>query len=137
EDPAAVAFVAHRVLRSPSPGVMAGTLRLIGAGFRRDEVGDYVIFHHWKPPDPPIRPISTVGWSVRASAHNEVASRAFDRRVWTTWRVPKTDQAWLELDLGQVYSLAQITAALGPLAPDVPLGLRVETSRDGRGWDRA
>jgi hypothetical protein len=138
EDPDAVALVTHWALQSPSPEVLAATLALMGAEARQDRVGDYVIFHHFHPPDPRLRPIPSAGWAARASADSEHARLAFDRQVWTRWSTTKEGREWFELDLGAVYPLTQLTLETGPFpALDAPAGLRVETSPDGRVWDTA
>jgi 4-amino-4-deoxy-L-arabinose transferase-like glycosyltransferase len=137
-DPAAVAIVTHWALQSPSPEVLAGTLALMGAEARQDRVGDYVIFHHFRPLDPPVRPIAAAGWAARASTDSDHAGLAFDRKVWTRWSATKEGREWFELDLGAVYRLTRLTLETGPFPPyDAPAGLRVETSPDGRVWDTA
>jgi hypothetical protein len=133
----AVAIVAHWRLQSPSPELVAATLRLMGAEAAQDRVGEYVIFHHVRPPDPRVRPIPPARWSVRASTHPAEAEATFDRRVWTRWTAPKQSGQWLELDLGASYRLVQLTLEAGPFWSDGPDGLRVETSPDGRTWDVA
>ncbi len=137
DDPAAVAIVTHWRLQSPSPEVLAETLRLMGAEAQEDRVGDYVIFHHVRPPDPRVRPIPSAGWSARASSDPEGARLAFDRQVWTRWSAAKAGTEWLELDLGAVYRLAQLTLETGPFSLDGPAALTVETSPDGRIWGTA
>jgi hypothetical protein len=137
DDPAAVALVAHWTLQSPSPEVVTATLQLMGAEVRADRVGEYVIFHHARPPDPRVRPIPPIGWSARASAHAEQAPRVFDRQVWTRWSTTKQGGEWLELDLGRSHRLAGLTLEAGPFPIDGPAGLRVETSPNGRVWDIA
>ncbi|HEV8308722.1 MAG TPA: discoidin domain-containing protein, partial [Methylomirabilota bacterium] len=137
EDPGAVAIVTHRVLRGPEPDAMAQSLRLLGAEVEREEVGEYVIFHHARPPDPRIRPIPPTRWSARTSWEADAARFAFDRQIWTRWTARKAGPEWFELDLGAVHRLAQVTLATGPFPGDAPVGLRVETSPDGRVWDIA
>jgi 4-amino-4-deoxy-L-arabinose transferase-like glycosyltransferase len=137
EDPAVVAIVAHWALQNPSPEVLVETLRLMGADARQDQVGDYVIFHHFRPPDPRIRPIASAGWTARASANSESAPLAFDRQAWTRWSATKEGGEWFELDLGRIHRLTQLTLETGPFPPDGPAAIRVETSPDGRVWDTA
>jgi hypothetical protein len=136
EDPAPVAIVTHRVLKGPAPDAMAAMLDLIGARARVETVGDYVVFHRFEAP-PPVEPIPSARWSARGSAGTGEPTRAFDRQVWTTWTAPRTAGSWLELDLGAVYRLAQVSLEATPVDTDVPVGLRVETSVDGRAWERA
>jgi hypothetical protein len=138
DDPSAVAIVTHGVLRNPDPDTMAETLALMGADFKRDTAGHYVIFHHVRPPDLRLRPVAPAGWTARASTHAEEAVFAFDRRVWTRWTAPQARGEWLEVDLGRAHPVAQVTLEVGPFPrSDSPGGLRVETSLDGRAWDFA
>jgi hypothetical protein len=133
DDPSAVAIVTHRALQGPHPDVMAQTLGLLGAQYRREDVGDYAIFYRFAAPGP-VSPISPTGWVTRASSSADVAPRVIDRRTWTRWVVPQGLDHWFELDLGRPYPVAQITLAAGPWPSDAPAGLRVETSLDGRMW---
>ncbi|HWC04909.1 MAG TPA: glycosyltransferase family 39 protein [Methylomirabilota bacterium] len=135
-DPTAVAIVTHRALRRPSPEVAARALDFIGARYQRDDVGDYAIFHHFVPPGP-TRPIPPSEWTARASSGGDAASRVFDRRVWTRWAAPQRTGEWLEVDLGRAHPVAQVTLVAAPWASDAPIGLRVETSADGRAWRTA
>jgi hypothetical protein len=137
EDPDAVAIVAHWRLQSPSPEVVAETLRLMGAEARQERIGDYVVFHHVRLPDLRVRPVPPVGWAARASAGAEQAGRVFDRQVWTRWSASKQGGEWLLLDLGRAHPVAQLSLEAGPFRRDGPAGLRVETSADGRVWDVA
>ena len=135
-DPAAVAIVTHRVLRRPAPETMAAMLDLIDARARVETVGDYVIFYRFQAP-PPVEPIPATRWSARVSTNAATAALAFDRQVWTAWTAPRTAGSWLELDLGAAYPLAQVSLEATPVDSDVPVGLRVETSVDGRTWEPA
>jgi hypothetical protein len=137
EDPAAVAVVTHWGLQSPSPEELAATLRLMGVAAAEEQVGHHVIFHGFQAPDGRLAPIPPAGWSARASVHGEDAAAVFDRRVWTRWSAPKQGGEWLEIDLGRVHRLAQLTLEAGPFPRDAPASLRVETSLDGRRWDVA
>jgi hypothetical protein len=136
DDPAQVAIVTHRVLQGPAPDHMARMLELMGARSRQESVGQYVIFHHIVPPDPPVRSIPPVGWRASASSSAGTAERAFDRRVWTWWKAPKLDGEWYQVDLGAPRSLAQFDLLVAPEAVDAPLGIRVETSLDAHDWER-
>jgi Dolichyl-phosphate-mannose-protein mannosyltransferase/F5/8 type C domain len=134
EDPSTVAIVTHQRLRSPSPDDMGRMLALIGGRPERAAVGDYVIFHHIVPPDDRVRPISPTGWRATASTDPQGAARAFDRQVWTGWTTQKRDGGWYRLDLGRPYTLAQLSLLAAPDPANTPVGLRVETSLDGRAW---
>ncbi len=133
DDPSTVAFLTHGALRRPHPDVMAQALALAGVRYEREDVGDYAIFHGFGAPGP-VKPIVPAGWVARASSRTEAAGLALDRRVWTRWTAPQRPGQWFELDLGQPYSVAQLTLAAAPWPSEAPVGLRVETSVDGSTW---
>ena len=133
DDPSAVAIVTHRALRRPHPDVMAQALELAGARYKREDVGDYAIFHGFVAPGP-VKPIVPAGWVARASARTEAAALALDRRVWTRWAAPQRPGQWFEVDLGRPYPVAQLTLVAAPWPSEAPEGLRVETSVDGSTW---
>jgi hypothetical protein len=135
EAPETVAIVTHRVLKVPDPSEIARALERIGGTAQKTIAGDYVIFHHFVPPDPRIRPIPSTGWRARASSATEDAALAFDRRTWTRWAVPKRPGEWIELDLGQARPITQVSLLSAPWTADAPPGLRVETSEDGQHWE--
>ena len=137
ETPGAVALVAHHRLKGPDPEVLARELARIGGTVERSVVGDYVVFHHFVPPDPRVRPVAAVGWRASASSDSEHAALAFDRRAWTGWAVPRRTGEWIEIDLGQARPLTQVSLLTGPSTGDSPGGLRVDVSEDGRRWETA
>ena len=137
ETPDTVALVTHRRLRAPDPEVLPPELARIGGMAERSVVGDYVVYHHFVPPDPRIRPVAAAGWRARASSDAEHAALAYDRRTWTRWAAPKRAGEWIEIDLGQARPLTQVSLLAAPTTADAPGGLRVETSQDGRRWETA
>jgi hypothetical protein len=135
EAPERVAIVTHRVMKGPDPRDMARALARIGGMAQQTVVGDYVIFHHFVPPDPRVHLVPATGWRARASSDAEAAALAFDRQVWTRWSAPKRPGEWIELDLGQARPITQVSLLSAPWAADAPPGLRVETSEDGQRWE--
>ena len=91
------------------------------AGYSRDDVGDYSIFHSFVAPGP-VTPIAPAGWVTRASAEPEAARLALDRRVWTRWAVPQRPGQWFEVDLGRPYPVAQLALVAAPWVSDAPEG---------------
>ena len=134
----AVAIVTHRAMDGPA---RRGDER--GASPDRREaltvarVGDYVIFHHFVPPDPRSRPVPSTGWRARASSAAEDAALAFDRRAWTRWEAPKRPGEWIELDLGQIRPITQVSLLSAPWTADAPPGSASRpprTASAGRRW---
>ena len=134
DTPETVAIVTHRRLQNPDPSQMARDLARIGATAQQSVVGDYVVFHHFVPPDPNVRAVSTAGWRARASSGQEFAALAFDRQVMTYWSAPKRPGEWLEVNLGRVRQITQVSLLSAPKPGDAPSGLRIETSLDGQRW---
>jgi F5/8 type C domain/Dolichyl-phosphate-mannose-protein mannosyltransferase len=132
--PEKVAIVTHRVMKGPDPREMAIALARIGGRAQQAVVGDYVIFHHFVPPNPAVRPIPTADWHVRASTASADASLAFDREVWTRWVAPKRPGEWIEVDFGQTRQVTQVSLLAAPWVADTPVGLRVETSDNAQSW---
>jgi hypothetical protein len=137
ESPETVAIVTHQRMRGPAPGDMAKALERIGGTAQTATVGDYVIFHHFVPPDPRMRPVAVAGWRAWASSATEAAPLVFDRQTWTRWMAPKNPGEWLEVDLGRARPITQVSLLSAPWTPDSPSGLRVETSEDGEHWQTA
>jgi hypothetical protein len=137
DDPARVAIVSRPAMDRELPAELAEGVRRTGGGAAVSRAGDYVIFHDFVPPDPRIRPIPSTGWRARASAATEDAALAFDRRVWTRWTAPRLPGEWLELDLGRIQPVTQVSLLAAPDTADAPLGLRVETSRNREHWQTA
>lgn len=134
EDPASVAIVTNRALKNPEPPVMAQGLRLLGAAFQQDGIGEYEIFHHFVAPSPLLQRVPATHWRARASSGVDGAHLAFDRRAWTRWTAPKRPGEWFELDLGQAVPLAQTSFLAAPWTAESPGGIRIETSMDGDQW---
>jgi hypothetical protein len=134
-DPSRVALVTHRRLGRPAPGDVAAGLTALGVESRREEIGDHVVFHGFRPPGGPVRLIDRAGWSATASVGAPAAALAFDRRVWTRWAGPQTPGTWFTLDLGQPRIVAQVTLEGGLPVLDAPRGLVLRTSTDGVRWD--
>jgi hypothetical protein len=137
EAPETVAIVTHQKLQNPKPSQMARDLARVGGAAQQSVVGDYVVFHHFVPPDPNVRPVSTAGWRARASSGESSAAWAFDRQVWTRWSAPSRPDEWLEIDLGQARPITQVSLLAATQPADAPMGLRVETSLDGERWSTA
>ena len=137
ETPDAVALVAHHRLKGPDPEVLARELARIGGTVERSAVGDYVVFHHFVPPDPRIRPVAAAGWRASASSDSEHAALAFDRREWTGWAAPEAHRRWIEIDLGQARPLTQVSLLAGPPPATRPRASASRSPQDGRRWETA
>ncbi len=80
------------------------------------------------------REIPVEGWSATASHQPALARHAIDRDARTSWN-PRTGQAeiWIQVDLGAPREVGMV-AFLPRTFQEVPPGLRVEVSLDGRSF---
>jgi hypothetical protein len=81
------------------------------------------------------REIQPDGWSVSASHQSAVARHAVDRDARTHWeaRAPRDAIVWVQIDLGAMHDVGMVQM-LPRTFQEVPPGLRVELSPDGRDW---
>jgi hypothetical protein len=79
------------------------------------------------------REIPTDGWTATASHQPALARHAIDRDARTHWtpRASQADGIWLQVDLGAAREVGMVTL-LPRTFQEVPPGLRVELSLDGR-----
>jgi hypothetical protein len=78
------------------------------------------------------------GWTVTASDHMEWAARLVDRDATTGWATASSmaPGQWIAVDLGREETVARVDL-LSLDWQDVPIGYRVELSRDGTTWHEA
>lgn len=81
------------------------------------------------------RELSAVGWRALAFPHPESAHHAVDRDAGTRWesQAERRTGMWFQIDLGQVRRIGMVTWLPGGV-DDLPVGFRLEASRDGREW---
>ena len=130
-----VAIITHRELGNPLPEVMAATLQMIGGSSERFEQGDYVVWYHFREPFHYLRPIPSREWRITASAKAENVALIKDRDILTAWEIPEKPGEWLQVDLGKVLTLGQVSLLPGPERNEETCRLRLEISRDGKEWN--
>lgn len=129
-----VAIVTHRKMGNPYPEAMESSLQLLGAAYEKKEVGEYVFFYHFKRPDSALRSIPAGQWKVTASKEPGQCFLLKDRDILTTWRIPKRAGEWLQIDLGGLKKVGQISILSSPIESGLPYQFKLEISRDGRSW---
>jgi hypothetical protein len=84
------------------------------------------------------REIPTDGWTVSASHQSDLVRHAIDRDARTHWeaRAGRDAAIWVQIDLGAAHDVGMVTM-LPRAFQEVPPGLRVELSPDGRDWAAA
>jgi hypothetical protein len=121
----------------PDPAFEA-TLRALGIRFARRTVGQSTgIYTDFSLPPQGLRELDPARFTVTASVAPETASAMVDRDVGTLWssRAPRRGGEWIEVDLGRVEPVALVRWLPGTYQ-EVPSGLVLEASRDGRAWQR-
>ena len=129
-----IAILTHRKLGSPFPETMEATLCLLGCTYEKIEVGDYVFFYHFKKTDYDLRSIPAGEWRVTASQEAGRCLMVKDRDILTAWQIPRRAGAWLQIDLGRLKRVSQISLLSGPIEYGLPYQFKLEISRDGRSW---
>ncbi|MBI4010962.1 MAG: discoidin domain-containing protein [Candidatus Rokubacteria bacterium] len=89
------------------------------------------------PPET-LRELEPGGFTVTASDNAPKAAWMVDRDVGTLWRtsLPKRGGEWIQVDLGRVERVALVRWLPGTFH-ELPGGLTLELSLDGRAWQRA
>jgi hypothetical protein len=124
-------------LAGPDPA-FEGTLRALGVHFTRRTVGPYAgIYTDFSLPPEGLRELDPTRFTVTASVAPETAGAMVDRDVGTVWssRSARQGGEWIEVDLGRVEPVALVRWLPGTFQ-EVPNGLLLEASRDGRAWQR-
>jgi hypothetical protein len=129
-----LAIVTHRKLGNPYPEAMESSLQLLGAGYEKKEVGEYVFFYHFNKPGYGLRSIPAREWEVTASKDPGQCLLVKDRDILTAWRIPKRAGEWLQIDLGRVKRIGQLSLLSGPVESGLPYQFKLEISGDGRSW---
>jgi hypothetical protein len=82
------------------------------------------------------RELPTDGWTVSASHQSDLVRHAIDRDARTHWEARAGRDAaaiWIQVDLGAAHDVGMVTM-LPRTFQEVPPGLRLEISADGRDW---
>jgi hypothetical protein len=106
-----------------------------GVPFRREPLGDLVLFRAEPPPPLTGRPLAPSELTVTASAHADWTANAVDGKRETRWATgrPQTPGDWLRVDLRASTPVRAVRVfTLTPL--DWPRGLALEGSPDGASW---
>jgi 4-amino-4-deoxy-L-arabinose transferase-like glycosyltransferase len=112
------------------------TLKSIGGTYAKEQAFGYSVYHHFSPP--PFDYIEISPFTLKAvDPRGGINGTAlFDRDLHTRWssNAPQKPGLFLSLDLGRtVPDLGRITLFSGKME-DLPRGLRLEISSDGREW---
>jgi F5/8 type C domain/Dolichyl-phosphate-mannose-protein mannosyltransferase len=124
------AFLFHEPLLAAA---FEGMLRLFSARYTKAHVEGLVLFYAIEPRFTAGAEVPIVGASASDNALD--APLALDRDVATRWTSiePQRPGMWFSADLGAEREISEVSL-LPRNASDVPRGLRVEVSRDGKTW---
>lgn len=132
-----IAFVAHPTLRF-FPGDFDGALKNISAQFKKEQIGDFTIYHDFVPPygRVALRGLPRTGWQVGASAKPEDATKVLDGNIATCWSSGAAQQSNMTftVDFGAPQNICLLRCDLGENFTDAPAAFRVEASDDGTAW---
>jgi hypothetical protein len=112
-------------------------LRESGLRFRREAIGDYLVYSGFVIAPRPTRALASSAWNVSAGSATGRARRALDGDRGTAWAAdPAAAPArrWLGLDLGAPTEVAALQVDLGGPRPVPPSRLALAASLDGRTW---
>lgn len=121
----------------PRPAWFEAKLGEIGAGHRRRDFGELAIFYDFRPAAPALASVPPTSWRAETRPPGYDPALAFDRDVDTAWLSGEFMKPglWYRLDLGRLIPVAGVTIL--PVRPrlGVPVGYRIELSRDGTTWE--
>jgi hypothetical protein len=129
-----MAILTHRKLGNPFPETMEKTLQLLGCAYDKKEVDHYVYFYHLKKPDYDLRSLPAREWEVTASQESGQSFRVKDRDILTAWQIPKKIGEWVQIDLGRIKKIEQVSVLSSPIEPGLLYQFRLEISKDGKSW---
>lgn len=119
-----------------SVAAFEGMLHLASARYRKEHVAGFLLFHAIEPRFSGGAEVAIAG--VTASDNDLDARLTLDRDVATRWTSvePQRPGMWFTVDLGDEHEISELSF-LPRYASDVPRGLRVEVSLDGKKWSTA
>jgi hypothetical protein len=121
----------------PDP-VFEANLRALGVRFTRRTMGPFAgIYTDFSLPPQGLHELDPARFTVRASVAPETAAAIADRDGGTLWstRAPRQGGEWIEVDLGVIEPVALVRWLPGTYQ-ELPTGLVLEASPDGRAWQR-
>ncbi len=117
---------------------LRASLRGLSLELQETAVGRFVVVEARPTRSMGFAPLSPVGWTVTTSHRSHEARHLIDRDARTGWSTGQRQAPgqWLAVDLGREEDVARIDL-LAIDWPEVPVGFRVERSRDGERWETA
>jgi len=115
------------------------TLEAYGARFRRRDLGGAVLFDEIAPRSAPgARRLPASAWTAEATDGSERLALAFDGRLDTRWGTGRAQQPGMSITLrfSAPADVDWLRIRMGHLATDRARALAVETSVDGKDWNR-
>ena len=132
-----IAYIDHPTLRF-YPDDFDDALKNIKAQFKKEQVGDFVVYYDIVPPygRVALRELPRTGWQVSASAQPQDATKVLDGKTTTCWTsgVPQATNMTFAVDFGAPQNVCLLRCDLGENVTDSPAGFRVEASDDGSAW---
>ena len=114
------------------------TLRALGGEFRKEQIGPYGVYYHFRPPEYAYEEIDPADWRLEANYNPQLIANLTDRDMtsaWTSGR-PQLPGMTLTVDLGRIYPLVSRLLLFTLEEFDTPRGLRLEGSIDNHSWEK-
>ncbi len=117
---------------------LRASLRGLSLALEETAVGDFVVIETRPAWPMAFEPIAAAGWHVTVSHRSHEAMYLVDRDAGTGWSTgqPQGPGQWLLMDLGKEEDVGRVDL-LATDHREVPVGFRVEWSRDGGHWEEA
>jgi len=136
----------RRIDQSPRPAFLfpgdnpdfEETLKAIGGSYQKGQVSGYSIYYGFSPPPYDFEEVVP---SASTEVHEPVLEgqkKVFDRDLNTRWTsgLPQKPGFTFQIDLGRIVSaIGRVTLYAGS-PEDLPRGIRLEISREGRRWEK-
>jgi hypothetical protein len=115
-------------------GVVTG-LAALGAEYRTERIGTWVLFHGFALPRLRYEEIPPEGWTATTDEEGRLAAHAFDRDVSTLWHSDANGYSGIRyvLDLGRVETVGMVSW-LPETLRRIPEDLELALSVDGQTW---
>jgi hypothetical protein len=109
------------------------TLAGAGGGYRRIKINEhYTLYGDFVPP-PASQIVSRTEWTVKAKPDSGNASEVMDGDIDSAWSSPQIPGTGLLIDMGRITPVSRIFFIPSNYR-EVPAGLQVEVSADGKQW---
>ena len=111
-------------------------IRRIRAEYRKKDIGEFTVFHDFKPPAGAVDTVDKQGFSLHSNYGIENLHFAIDGDHTTRWGTgsPQKPRMYFTVDMGKTREICGAVLYLDGFQHDFPRGLRVHVSNDSERW---